>query len=119
MSQDGNNATNITVSDSSPYDQEFSLGKLHCTTTDEKGNLHHGHITVTSTDIMFETAIRSKQLWKLGWDNVRTISKARTDDGLRFEVGESDKYSVDALKGRDELFTQIIGFSGLKWQVGD
>ena len=68
---------------------------------------------------MFETAIRSRTLWTLKWKDVSIISKARTEDGLRFEVGDEAKYSVDALKGRNELFTQIIGYSGLGWQVSD
>ena len=68
---------------------------------------------------MFETAIRSRALWELSWNDVSSISKAGTEDGLCFEVGVEAKYSVEALKGRNELFTQIIGYSGLSWQVSD
>ena len=68
---------------------------------------------------MFETAVRSRTLWTLRWNDVSAISKAGTDDGLRFEVGDETRYSIDALKGRDEIFTQVIGYSGLSWQVSD
>ena len=66
---------------------------------------------------MFETAVRSRTLWTLRWNDVSAISKVGADDGLCFEVDDETKYSIDALKGRDELFTQIIGYSGLSWQI--
>ena len=96
---------------------KLQLGRRHCTTKDQQGRLHHGHISVTSKDVRFETAVRSRTLWTLPWNDVSAISKARTDSSLCFEVGHEAKYSVDALKGRNELFTQIIGYSGLSWQV--
>ena len=95
------------------------IGRSHCTTMDSQKRLHHGHIIVTSKEVKFETAIRSKALWTLQWKDVSAISKARTDDALCFEVGEEEKYKVEKLKGRNVLFTQIIGYSGLKWQVSD
>ena len=98
---------------------EIHIGRTHCTTKDQQGHLHHGHLSVSSSRVMFETAIRSRTLWALKWNDVSTVSKAGTEDGLCFEVGVEDKYSVEALKGRDELFTQIIGYSGLSWQVSD
>ena len=98
---------------------EIHIGRTHCTTKDQQGHLHHGHLNVSSRRVMFETAIRSRTLWTLRWNDVSTISKAGTDDGLCFEVGVEAKYSVEALKGRNELFTQIIGYSGLSWQVSD
>ena len=98
---------------------ELHIARSHCTTKDQQGRLHHGHICISSRGVKFETAIRSSTLWTLDWNDVSAISKARTDDGLSFEVGDEEKYSVEALKGRNELFTQVIGYSGLSWQVSD
>lgn len=63
------------------------------------------------------TAVRSRTLWLLQWSDVSTMSKARTDNGLCFEDDREAKYKIESLKRRNELFTQIIGYSGLKWQV--
>ncbi|KAG8527407.1 uncharacterized protein KY384_007559 [Bacidia gigantensis] len=96
---------------------DINIGKYHCTTKDEKGNLHHGNIYVTSKSVRFETAIRSHLLWELNFKDVFVISKSRTSEGLSFDTKDEEQYSVDALKGRNELFTQIIGYTGLSWQV--
>ena len=63
------------------------------------------------------TAVRSRTLWRLTWSDLSTISKARTDNGLCFEDDREAKFRVEALKERNALFTQIIGYSGLRWQV--
>ena len=118
-SQDSESIRNSTRTNDDAELSRFQIGRLHCTTKDQQGRLHHGHICVTSKDVKFETAVRSRTLWTLTWNDVSAISKARTDDGLCFEVGPEAKYSIDALKGRNELFTQIIGYSGLSWQVSD
>lgn len=94
------------------------IGRFHCTFNDhDRGNLHHGHIIVTSEGVKFETAVRSKTLWELNWNDVPVISKAGVEDGLCFEVSEEEQYKVLTLKERDTLFTNIIGYSGLRWQV--
>ncbi|MCJ1280656.1 hypothetical protein MMC21_008485 [Puttea exsequens] len=114
------NSTARSDADNDGEDAGLYIGKYHCTTKDQQGRLTHGHIRVTSVSIEFETAVRKNTLWTLQWDKVSAISKVRTDDGLCFEVGdEQRKYRIDALKGRNELFTQIIGYSGLSWQVSD
>ena len=123
------------VNDKHDSNPSLSIGHPHCTTFDEKKNLHHGHLHITTTEVKFETAIRLRTLWTLAWKDVSTISKARTEDGLCFMVdgearaedrmderkgkGEAGQYCVQALKERDLLFTQIIGYSGLRWQVSD
>ena len=112
-------SSNPQVNDDDAEQFELHIGRRHCTTKDQQGHLHHGHLNVSSDRVMFETAIRSRTLWALRWNDVSTISKAGTEDGLCFEVGVEAKYSVEALKGRNELFTQIIGYSGLSWQVCD
>lgn len=109
-SQDGN-----TDSVARPL---VDIGRFHCTFNDhDRGNLHHGHILVTSESVKFETAVRSKALWELNWNDVLVISKAGVKDGLCFEVSDEEQYKVLTLKARDTLFTNIIGYTGLRWQV--
>ena len=111
---------NVDDDDANAKEQpDLQLGRHHCTTKDLQDHLHHGHLCVTSRGVFFETAIRSKTLWTLKWDDVSAISKARTDEGLCFEVGNDTKYSVNSLEDRNVLFTQIIGYTGLSWQVSN
>ena len=115
--EDSSNPPKRRETDEEGEEPALHIETSHCTTKDQQGRLHHGHIIVTSRGVKFETAIRSTMLWALRWNDVMAMSKARTDDGLCFEVDDGEKYIVETLKGRNELFTQIIGYSGLNWQV--
>ena len=87
------------------------VGRYHC-----KYQSHHGELQVSSTGACYVTAVRSNLLWKLRYDDCKTIRKV-SDSGLIFELMEDDEFMVTGLKLRDEVFTQIIGYSGLAWQV--
>ena len=87
------------------------IGKYHCTSQSHHGNLH-----VSSTGVRYVTAVRSTLLWKVQFDECKTIRK-RSDSGLIFELMDDGEFQVMGLGLRNEVFTQIVGYSGLAWQV--
>ena len=89
----------------------IDLGIYHCTCQSHHGNLH-----VSSKGARYVTAVRSNLLWTLRYDDCRTVRK-QSDSGLIFELMDDSEYRVMGLAVRDEVFTQIIGYSGLAWQV--
>jgi len=88
------------------------IGKYHGTSQN-----HHGVLYVTSRGVRYVTAVRSNLLWKLQYDEVKTIQKSTSGDGLVFALMDDGERKVMGLKTRNEIFTQIIGYSGLVWQV--
>lgn len=95
------------------YENEaaIDIGKYHCTCQS-----HHGDLHVDSNGAHYVTAVRSNLLWELRYDDCRTIRK-QSESGLIFELMDDSEYRVMGLAVRDEVFTQIIGYSGLAWQV--
>ena len=89
----------------------FLVGVYHCMCQN-----HHGDLHVSSNGARYVTAVRSKLLWKLRYDDCRTIRK-QSDSGLIFELMDESEFKVMGLAVRNEVFTQIIGYSGLTWQV--
>ena len=89
----------------------IDIGKYHCTCQS-----HHGDLHVKSNGAHYVTAVRSNLLWELRYDECRTIRK-QSESGLIFELMDDSEYRVMGLAVRDEVFTQIIGYSGLAWQV--
>ena len=113
MKYDGN-ASDGKASSSEAIDGSHAadeVGRYHCTYQS-----HHGDLQVSSTGACYVTAVRQNLLWKLRYDDCKTIRKA-SDSGLIFELMEDGEFMVTGLKLRDEVFTQIIGYSGLAWQV--
>lgn len=92
-------------------DSVVDIGKYHCTCQS-----HHGEIEVSSVGARYVTAVRSNLLWNLRYDNCKTIRK-QSDSGLIFELMDETEFKVMGLVHRNEVFTQIIGYSGLAWQV--
>lgn len=92
--------------------REFSLGQFHCTSQG-----HHGDLCVTSTGVKYKTAIRSHILWELHYENLTMLQKVGTGEGLLFVDVNGEGYRVSGLKARNEVFTQIVGYSNLRWQV--
>lgn len=88
-----------------------NIGKYHCTCQNHHGNLH-----VSSEAAHYVTAVRSNLLWKLRYDDCKTIRK-EADSGLIFQLMDDREFKVMGLAVRNEVFTQIIGYSGLAWQV--
>ena len=89
----------------------IDVGKYNCTCQS-----HHGDLHVTSNGAHYVTAVRSNLLWELRYDDCRSIRK-QSESGLIFELMDDSEYRVMGLAVRDEVFTQIIGYSGLAWQV--
>lgn len=89
----------------------IDIGKYHCTCQS-----HHGNLYVSSNGAHYVTAVRSTLLWELRYQNCKTIRK-QSDSGLVFELMDGSQFKVMGLALRNEVFTQIIGFSGLAWQV--
>lgn len=88
-----------------------NIGKYHCTCQNHHGNLH-----VSSEGAHYVTAVRSNLLWKLRYDDCKTIRK-ESDSGLVFQLMDDTEFKVMGLAVRNEVFTQIIGYSALAWQV--
>ena len=89
----------------------IDIGKYHCTCQS-----HHGDLHVSSHGARYVTAVRSTLLWTLQYDECKSIRK-QSDSGLIFELMDDSEFKVMGLALRNEVFTQIIGFSGLGWQV--
>ena len=117
-----------------PQPAAVSISNPHCTTKDPPDRLRHGHLLLTTKDCAFETAITSTVLWKFEWGDVSSIAKRGKggDNGLDFQVqckgengreekGKEEKvvklFWVEGLKKRDEVFSQIVGYSGIEWKV--
>ena len=92
-------------------ERAVDIGRYHC-----KFQSHHGDLYVSSNDARYVTAVRSNLLWALRYDNCKTIRK-QSDSGLIFELMDDSEIKVMGLALRNEVFTQIIGYSGLAWQV--
>jgi len=90
----------------------IDIGKYHGTSQN-----HHGDLYVTSRDIRYVTAVRSNVLWRLQYDEIKTIQKTTSGDGLVFAHMDATERRVMGLKTRNEIFTQIVGYSDLIWQV--
>lgn len=106
--------SNAGTTSSKPDDKTESavdIGKYHCTCQN-----HHGDIHVSSDGARYVTAVRSTLLWQLRYENCKTIRK-QSDSGLIFELTDDSEFKVMGLALRNEVFTQIIGYSGLAWQV--
>lgn len=91
---------------------EVNIGQYHCTTEN-----HHGDLCVTSKSVKYKTAIRSHILWDLKFDDITLLQKVGAGDGMLFVTSGGEKFRVSGLKLRNEVFSQIIGYSGLRWQV--
>lgn len=98
--------------DSQELNAAIEIGKYHCTSQN-----HHGELILTAEGVRYVTAVRSNVLWVLRYDNVKTIQKPKSCEGIRFVLMNGDEHQVMGLKQRNEVFTQIIGYSGLIWQV--
>lgn len=100
------------VEDDQDDNSVASLGKYHCTS-----GSHHGDLHVNSDSVQYISAVRKKSLWELRFEDVVLLQKVGAGDGLRFVDTKDAEFRVAGLKSRNEVFTQIIGYSGMTWQV--
>ncbi|KAL8651975.1 MAG: hypothetical protein Q9226_004459 [Calogaya cf. arnoldii] len=89
-----------------------NLGKYHCTSRN-----HHGDLCVSSEEVRFISAIRKNILWEVRFDEIKSLQKVGTGEGLLFVSTEGEDMRVSGLERRNEVFSQIVGYSGLRWQV--
>ena len=132
-SQTGGDTEPLTRShlpDSRPF--MFEVGAYHCMSQKHFGNLH-----VDSEGVHFTTSVRSNELWNMQYDELKSMKKVRHAShinywsnplqfeskappaygkGLLFERSDEEEFDVYGLKARDEVFTQVIGYSGLRWK---
>ena len=97
---------------SKKQDSPITVGRYHGTSEN-----HHGDLHVSSGGVSFVTAVRSNCLWGFQYGEVKTVQKLSSGDGLLFVLMDDTAFKVQGLKLRNEVFTQIIGYSGLSWQV--
>ena len=45
------------------------------------------------------------------------MEKMGGEEGLRFVRTNGEEFRVGGLRHRNEVFTQIVGYSGLRWRV--
>jgi len=89
-----------------------NLGKYHCTSRN-----HHGDLHVSSEGVKYVSAVGKHLLWKVRFEQVKLMEKVRSGAVLRFVDTSDEEFRVSGLKHRNEVFTQIVGYSGLKWRV--
>lgn len=89
-----------------------NLGKYHCTSRS-----HHGDLHIDSLGVKFISAIRKTLLWEVRYDQLNLIQKVGAGEGLLFVDTEDEEMRVSGLEKRNEVFSQIIGYSRLRWQV--
>lgn len=100
-----------------PHTFSFIIGAYRC-----MYNHHFGKLHISSSGISFTTSVRSHDLWSMRYDQLKKMTKSEGKappaygKGLVFvHIDDDTEFEVYGLKARDEVFTQIIGYSGIKW----
>ena len=86
----------------------------------------NGHLIIYSSGVRFVRSLRTKEMWKLPFLEMAEMRKLQgskltqltftSPEQLEFEHMDGSTILVESLKGRDEVFNSIIGFSNLQWQ---
>lgn len=118
MQQAGQSSSQDCTAESKPDDEApgktcvSNLGKHNCTSRN-----HLGHLYVSSEGVKYVSAIRKHLLWEVRLEQLKLMEKVGGREGLRFVHTSEEEFRVSGLKLRDEVFTQIVGYSGLRWRV--
>ncbi|KAL8677492.1 MAG: hypothetical protein Q9224_007191 [Gallowayella concinna] len=105
------------MSDNSESSTE-SHGSYTCQSTN-----HSGRLVVTSEGIQFQPFVASHNQWKVAFNKLKRMEKVNTivqvgsGKDLLFYDADDTTYSASNVAKRDEVFTQIVGYSNVKWQV--
>ncbi|KAI4263525.1 MAG: hypothetical protein L6R42_001331 [Xanthoria sp. 1 TBL-2021] len=84
---------------------------------------HGGRLVVTSQGIQFQPFVTSHNQWKVAFNKIKRMEKVNTiaqvgsGKDLLFYDADDLSYSASNVAKRDEVFTQIVGYSNVKWQV--
>jgi hypothetical protein len=92
------------------------IGRYHCSS--EK---HQGNLCVDTEKVSFETHLTASERWRLSYRDMKSIEKAAgsstiAGDDLVFTAMDGAEYGASGLNIRDEVFSQIIGYSHVQWQ---
>ena len=103
------------------------IGRYHCIY-----ERVHGHLSLDTDGVRFEILVTKKDKWSLKYSNLKSVQKVKrivstqqvvgsvqisTGEGILFIDMQDKQYRLSALERRDEVFTQIIGYSGIDWRV--
>ena len=91
----------------------------------------NGTLCLNLNRMHFETQLTGTSPFRLKYSQLKSLRKVANpgsnnplshtadaaDEGILLTDVEDMEYSVTGLKERDEVFTQIIGYSGLQWQI--
>ncbi|KAL8669395.1 MAG: hypothetical protein Q9168_006007 [Polycauliona sp. 1 TL-2023] len=84
---------------------------------------HSGRLVVTTEGIQFQPFVASHNQWKVAFNQIKRMEKVNTivqvgsGTDLLFYDANGSTYSASNVAKRDEVFTQIVGYSNVKWQV--
>lgn len=90
-----------------------------------------GRLIVSAGGVRFVSNLGHNILWSLRFEELQRLekedriaqknisSKLQKDSGQDIKLGSRDgrEYLVKQVDKRDEAFSQIVGFSNIKWQV--
>ncbi|KAL9130871.1 MAG: hypothetical protein Q9175_006917 [Cornicularia normoerica] len=101
--------------DRSPNATNSSKPAVYLTDTNSKVPVHVG--------ICFETAVGSRDQWEMSYDNMKRVEKINrlvkigSGRDILFINKHDQPFTTANVTSRDEVFTQIIGYSSVSWQV--
>jgi hypothetical protein len=78
---------------------------------------------LTTEAVSFEMHLTANEKWHVRYDELKSMQKIvgsstiSSGEDLLFTDMNDVQYQVSGLKLRDEVFTQIIGYSGVQWQI--
>lgn len=89
-----------------------------------------GRLILDPTSLRFETTVRHKPHFQLLYSQMKKLEKvdrviAKNIPGLgqsegkdlKFVDRKGEEWVLENVEKRDECFSQIVGFSGIDWQV--
>ena len=94
-------------------------------------NKRSGTLCLNLHQMHFEAELTGSSQWSLRYEEVKSLRKVinpgsknplshtadAADEAIMLVDMERREYCVTGLKERDEVFTQIIGYSGVEWQI--
>ncbi|KAL8772838.1 MAG: hypothetical protein Q9209_002183 [Squamulea sp. 1 TL-2023] len=95
-----------------------SHGFYTCSSAD-----HSGRLVVTSEGVQFQPFVASHNQWNVAFNKIKRMEKVNTivqfgsGKDLLFYDADGSSYSASNVANRDEVFTQIVGYSNVRWQV--
>lgn len=89
-----------------------------------------GRLIISAFSIRFETNIGHRVIWTLDYDQIANLEKvdrvasktiSKTDSGKDLRIvskhAEEHEWMLVNVDGRDQAFSQIVGFSNTLWQI--